>query len=206
MFCHAHWLKSVIRDTGIRPVLAGYGERRFESKAFRDLRPSARSGRPCHGWRFNVGWSLRTKRIMELAPSTNFVPASDRRPPMPPPPPVSLICVEDPHLPAAAGLERQLDALYVGLLRFERDAKFDGIAYKAENFRLYIDVSEGPIVRDDMRMLGIVVKSLGETMRALKEAEVEFTRERGLVAGEERLLLLDPAGNWLRIVQSTGIL
>ena len=57
-----------------------------------------------------------------------------------------------------------------------------------------------------MRMLGIVVKSLPDMMRKLTEAEIPFSRERGLTAGEERLLLLDPAGNWLRIVQSKMIL
>lgn len=139
---------------------------------------------------------------MELAPSTNLVLAADRRRPIPVPPPVLLVTVEDARLMSAAGLERQLDAFYIGLLQFERDAKCEGIVYKAENFRLWIDVEEGPVVRDDMRMLGVVVKSLSETMRKLREAEIEFARERGLTAGEERVLVVDPAGNWLRIVQS----
>jgi hypothetical protein len=50
-----------------------------------------------------------------------------------------------------------------------------------------------------MRMLGVVVRSLPDLMRKLTEAEIEYARERGLVAGEERLLVMDPAGNWLRI-------
>ena len=143
---------------------------------------------------------------MEIAPSTNFVPTADRRRPIPLPPPVMLETVEDARLAAAAGLERQLDAFYVGLLQFERDAKCERMVYKAENFRLRIEVEEGPVLREDMRMLGVVVKSLSETMRKLREAEIEFARERGLTAGEERILLLDPAGNWLRIVQSKSFI
>jgi hypothetical protein len=143
---------------------------------------------------------------MELEPSTNFRPEADRRPHLPPPPPVSLVTVEDPHLPATTGNERALEAFYVGLLQFERDPKQAGIVYRAENFRLWIDQHEGPIPRDDMRMLGIIVRSLFETQRKLVEAEIPFSKERGVIAGEERLLLLDPAGNWLRIVQSKPIM
>ncbi len=144
--------------------------------------------------------------IMELEPSTNFVPPQDRRPHIPAPPPVVLETIEDAHLPASAGLEKQLDAFYVGILQFERDPRADGIVYKAENFRLIIDVSEGPIERDEFRMLGIIVKSLADAIRKLREAEIEFSRERGLAAGEERLVLLDPAGNWVRITATTRIL
>ena len=144
--------------------------------------------------------------IMELAPSTNFRPTEDKRRQLPPPPPVSLLTVEDARLPATTGFERQLDAFYVDLLQFERDARQEGIVYKAENFRLRFDLIEGPVERDDMRMLGIVVKSLPEAARKLGEAEIAYSRERGLIAGEERLLLLDPAGNWLRIVQSKAIM
>ena len=139
---------------------------------------------------------------MDLEPSTNFHPVADRRAHIPVPPPVLLLTIEDARLPAPAGLERKLDAFYVDLLQFERDAKEEGIVYKADNFRLRFDLAEGPIQRDDMRMLGIVVKSLEEAMRKLGEAEMAFSHERGVIAGEDRLLLLDPAGNWIRIVQS----
>jgi catechol 2,3-dioxygenase-like lactoylglutathione lyase family enzyme len=117
-----------------------------------------------------------------------------------------LVTVEDARLPAVAGLETRLDAFYVGLLQFERDLKTDGLVYKAENFRLRFDVVEVAIPRDDMRMLGVIVKSLADMMRRLGDAEIAYSRERGLNAGEERLLLLDPAGNWIRIVQSKAIM
>lgn len=143
---------------------------------------------------------------MELEPPTNFTPKSDRRPHIPPPPPVSLQTVEDARLAASAGDEKQLDDFYVGLLQFERDAKEPGIVYKADNFRLRFEIVEGFVERDDLRMLGVIVKSLADTWRKLSGAEIQYTRERGLVAGEERLVLLDPAGNWLRIVQSKPIM
>jgi hypothetical protein len=143
---------------------------------------------------------------MELEPSTDFKPTIDRRPLIPPPPPVSLVVIEDAHLPATTGLEHALDGFYVGLLEFERDEKRDGVVYKADNFRLRFDFVEGPVPRDDMRMLGIVVRSLTEAMLKLTEAKIEFQHEKGLMPGDERLVLLDPAGNWLRITQLTAIM
>ena len=143
---------------------------------------------------------------MELEPSTNFRIEPDTRRLLPPPPPVSLLTVEDATLLATTGLERELDAFYVDLFQFERDVKFDGVAYRADNFRLKIQFVEGPVERDDMRMLGIIVKSLTEAGKKLDEVKIPFARERGVIAGEERLLLTDPAGNWVRIVQSKPIL
>ncbi len=143
---------------------------------------------------------------MELEPSTNFRPIPDRRRYIPPPPPVALVTVEDARLPACTGLERQLDEFYVGLLEFERDEQQEELVYKAENFRLRFDLTEGPIVRHDLRMLGIVVRSLDDMQLKLRERELEFTLEHGLVAGERRLLIVDPAGNWLRIIQCKPIM
>jgi hypothetical protein len=144
---------------------------------------------------------------LDLASSTGeFTVRPDRRPFIPPPPPVELVTVDDARLPSSVGWERDLDAFYVGILQFERDAKTDGIAYKAENFRIVFDLIEGPVERDDLRMLGIVVKSLGETAQKFRDAGIECSRERGLVAGEERLVLMDPAGNWLRITQRKPVM
>src|SRR5690242_12497792 len=46
--------------------------------------------------------------------------AADRRPPMPEPPTVRLVAVEDVTIIAPSGAERELDALYVDVLKFER--------------------------------------------------------------------------------------
>ena len=140
---------------------------------------------------------------MELEESSiEFKPVHDNRPHMPEPPPVRLVAVEDVHVPAAAGVERELDAFYVELLRFERDAnEGDAIVYKAENQRLCFDVLEPPIERDTMRPTGIEILNLVELQRILTEREVEFIFQKGLVPGQENILMQDPAGNWIQISQ-----
>jgi hypothetical protein len=130
---------------------------------------------------------------LEPAPDFEFRPAADRRPVIPEPPPVRLVTVDDATLPASTGSEAALDAFYMKLLRFERDAKADGIVYRAENFRLRFELVEGPIARDHLRALGIEVPSLNAT-------ETEL-----LVLGHDKLALLDPAGNWLELVEATRI-
>jgi extradiol dioxygenase family protein len=39
------------------------------------------------------------------------------------------------------------------------------------------------------------VDSLNDLARRLTEAEIEFQRQRGLIPGQDSLLLSDPAGN-----------
>ena len=134
-------------------------------------------------------------------PSFEFTPRHDRRPRLPEPLPVRLIAVADVRLEAPAGRERQLDLFYAGLLGMERVAG-EAIVYRAENFDLYIDVLEPPIPRDDFRPVKVEVRSLGETQLKLVEQEIEYERRRGLVAGDESLLLQDPADNWVELTQS----
>jgi hypothetical protein len=142
---------------------------------------------------------------MELEPATRaFKPQIDRRPRVPEPLPVRLATVDDARLPAAAGLERQLDAFYVGVLGFAR-ATADTITYRADNFALHFTVIEPPLRRDDMRPLGVEVPSLAELEPKLAAAEVEYARQRGLLPGEESIVLLDPAGNWLEIVDRRAV-
>jgi hypothetical protein len=140
---------------------------------------------------------------MELEESSiEFKPVHDNRPHMPEPPPVRLVAVEDVHVPAASGVERELDAFYVDLLRFEREGNDEGaIVYKAENQRLCFDVLEPPIERDTMRPTGIEILNLVELQRILAEREAEFIFQKGLVPGQENILLQDPAGNWVQISQ-----
>ena len=119
---------------------------------------------------------------------------------MPEPPPVRLVAVTDVHVPAAAGLEVELDDFYVKLPRFEREgADLGQITYKAENFRLYFDVLEPPIQRDDFRPIGIDVPVLAVIEQQLIERELEYERHKGLAAGQQTLLFQDPAGNWVQI-------
>jgi hypothetical protein len=135
-----------------------------------------------------------------------FAPAPDRRPRMAEPIPVRLVTVDDATLPAAAGVEVELDAFYVGLLRFVRDeSDRHAIVYHADNFDLRMQVIEPPVRRDDLRPLGIEVPSLTEVERGLIEREIEFTRHRSLIVGQDSLVLLDPAGNWVQLTESRAV-
>src|SRR4051812_23170243 len=109
---------------------------------------------------------------MELEPSgTPVNPPSDPRPRLPEPLPVRLVAVEDVTLISPAGLERDLDAFYVGLLGFLRDASdLHRISYHAENLDLHLAVREPPLVREDLRMLGVEVPSLRGLERRLIES------------------------------------
>lgn len=143
---------------------------------------------------------------MELEPATRpFKPEIDRRPRAPEPLPVRLVTVNDARLPAAAGLERQLDAFYVCLLGFEREHDGEQISYRADNFSLHIDVIEPPLRRDDMRPLGMEVPSIADLEAKLLEAELDYSRQRGLLPGEEAIVIVDPAGNWLQIIDRRGV-
>ena len=138
---------------------------------------------------------------MELEPSAHVVlPAADRRPLIPEPLPVRLVTVDDATLPAVAGLEVQLDEFYVGLLKFERETG-DEPTYRADNFRLRFKIIERFPERDNLRPLLIEVPRLPELEHELIEREIDYTRQRGVTPGEERLVLQDPAGNWVEIVE-----
>lgn len=132
--------------------------------------------------------------------SVPFTPGRDNRARMPEPPPVRLAAVDDVELPALAGLEAELDRFYVDLLRFEREED-PGIVYRAENFRVRFFVHELPIVREDMRPIGIEVPGFADVIPRLTDVEIEFARQKGLVSGQESLLLQDPAGNWIEIFE-----
>jgi len=143
---------------------------------------------------------------MELEPATRtYKPAIDRRPRVPEPLPVRLVTVDDARLPSAAGLERQLDSFYVGVLGFVRRDDGEAIAYRADNFTLHFTVIEPPVRRDDLRPLGVEVPSLSELEAKLLDAEIEYARQRGLLPGEESITLTDPAGNWLEITDRRAV-
>jgi hypothetical protein len=143
----------------------------------------------------------------QLEPSANIaLPKTDKRPVIPEPLPVRLVAIEDVHLPASAGKEVELDAFYVGMWGFERDDNPAELVYRAENFRLRFDVLEPPVTRDELRPVQIEVQSLRQAERKLIEAELEYERQKGLTAGSDVLLLLDPAGNWVALVEAKAIM
>jgi hypothetical protein len=139
---------------------------------------------------------------MELEETSGeFEPLVDRRPRMVPPPPVRLVAVEDVRLEARVGQETELDDFYVKLLRFDRLIEEDRPVYEAENFCIRFDWIEGPIAREDFRMLGIAIPSLAEAENKIAEAKIEYMRQRGLQPGQETLVLQDPSGNWVQLVE-----
>lgn len=132
-------------------------------------------------------------------------PAEDRRVRMPEPLPVKLVTVDDARLAAAHGLEVELDGFYVKMLGFERDASAEPITYHAENFRIIFDGVEPPVDREDMRALGIEVRSLAAAEQKLIDAEIDYLRQKSLTPGHDSLLLRDPAGNWIELFEASAI-
>jgi hypothetical protein len=139
---------------------------------------------------------------IELEEGVNLPqPVADKRPLVPEPLPVRLLTVDDATLVTSAGLEVQLDEFYVGLLKFERELGHHPLVYHADNFRVLIEVVECLPERDSCRPLMIEVPRLLEIELGLIEREIEYTRQKGLMPGEHRLALQDPAGNWIEIVE-----
>ena len=144
---------------------------------------------------------------MELdEPTTEFAITEDRRPRVPEPLPVRLVAIADARLIAPAGIERQLDDFYAGLWGFVREPESHFPVYRADNFNLRFDVLEPPIVRDDLRPLAIQVLSLSEAERKLIDHDIEYVRQKGINPGEASLMLLDPAGNWIEISETRGVM
>lgn len=127
----------------------------------------------------------------------------DTRPTLIEPPPVRLTAVADVSLPTVAGLEAQLDAFYVGLLRFARatTSTTDKTApiYLAENRAILFHFVEQFPERDAVRPIGIQSPFYDEIIEQLELDGVDYELARGLVAGTDAILLRDPAGNWVAI-------
>ena len=135
------------------------------------------------------------------APPGEYEPKVDRRPRIPEPLPVKLVAVADVTMVTPACVAPKLDAFYVGLFGFERVPRESKLLYRSENFMLRFDVLEKPVVHESMRPQGIEVASLAEAEHKLIEAELEYTRQRGVLPGQESIVLLDPAGNWVELVE-----
>jgi hypothetical protein len=126
---------------------------------------------------------------------------ADRRLRVPEPLPVRLVAVNDMRVDAGAGLEVELDAFYAELVGMQR-VPGEAIVYRADNFDLYVDVMEPPVVREDYRPVRAEVKSLAALQMKLIEREIAFVRRKGLVPGDEALVLQDPAGNWVELTET----
>ena len=143
---------------------------------------------------------------IELEEPTGIDPVPDRRPRMDEPLPVRLVAIADLTLPVIAGLEVDLDRFYVGLLEFVRDPDARQLIYHADNFALRFVVQELLPERGEYRPVQIEVQSLIVAEQKLLEAKIEYVRQRTLVPGQESLVLLDPAGNWVELVEYRAVL
>src|SRR5690348_3472969 len=173
--------------------------------------PFARARLTCNvfasGWYLDPPWVIITSSMSEIQNEpielaevgAGLTPVADQRPRIPEPLPVRLMVIDDVHFQTTAGLERELDRLYVSILRFERECDEEQLAYRADNARIIFNVIEVPSPRISLRPIGIEVPSLAEMEAKLCEAEIEYTRQRGLTPGTDVLVLLDPAGNWLEL-------
>ena len=138
---------------------------------------------------------------LELEPATGLTPHVDRRPRIDEPLPVKLVAVNDVTMPAPAGVEVKLDAFYVGLLEFERVPPDTQLAYRADNFAVRFEVLERPVEHDRLRPQGIEVLSLADAELKLIEGEYEYVRQRGVLPGTETIVMRDPAGNWIELIE-----
>jgi len=156
-----------------------------------------------HAWRKIAGAmpSEEQTRFELEEVSGEFTPQRDRRVRIPEPLPVKLVAVADVRLPAPVNVEAQLDAFYVKMWGFERVPGAAERTYRSENFLLSFEIVEGIVARESLRPLGVEVQSLSEAEKKIIDAEIEYTRQRGLTPGEMTLLLLDPAGNWVELVE-----
>jgi hypothetical protein len=142
---------------------------------------------------------------IELEWPSGIESVPDRRPRMDEPLPVRLVAIADVTLPVMAGLEVDLDRFYVGLLEFVRDIDVRELVYHADNFALRFAVQELLPERREYRPLQIVVQSLLIAEQKLIEAKMEYVRQKTLTPGEESLVLLDPAGNWVELVEYRAV-
>lgn len=153
------------------------------------------------GWGRYDGAEFLVDMMEVETTSTPLPPPTDRRPHMPEPPVVRVEAIEDVAIPSIAGLEREMDGFYVGLLAFERLPATDAleIVYKAENVLVRAEVVERPPERNDLRPMLVQIPHLVDFIRLLNEREIEYEWQRGLAAGTDRVLLRDPSGNWISV-------
>lgn len=157
---------------------------------------------------------------IELEPSSGASVRPDLRRPMFEPPPVRIIAVKDVHLPAAVGREAELEAFYVGVLRFgvkgatpyagellpgksaaARPARQsdDPLTFLAENVAITFDLAEPPVDYENLAPTMLEVPSLKNLRELLVERGIDYETMHGLMPATEHVIVRDPGGNLLAI-------
>lgn len=143
---------------------------------------------------------------MELEKPTSSVLPPDTHPFMPERPPVRLLAIADVKLAVVAGVEKQLDEFYVGLLKFARGEHEEGwVIYEAERWRLVFEVVETPPARDDYRPTMVQIPHFDEFVQALIDRHIEYEFQKGTTPGLEGVFLRDPAGLWISVAPIRAI-
>lgn len=149
---------------------------------------------------------MNDDKINLEATEGGFKAPADRRVRMDEPLPVNLVAVADVRALGRTGLEADLQRFYVGMWGFEPAMADEGeLAFGAENFRLILEMQEGLIEREDLRPIGVEVRSLAEAEQKIIDTEIEYQRQRGVQPGTESILLQDPAGNWVELTERREI-
>lgn len=111
---------------------------------------------------------------------------------------MSVESVDHVHLPTPIVERGLLSALYVDVLLFADASERDVVCFRADNCEVRFDR-----LRDsgstDFRPLRVVVASLQAIESSLIDAGIEYERQRGIVAGQDVLVVKDADGNWLTI-------
>lgn len=147
---------------------------------------------------------------MELdKPDFDFTPPPpDRRPTLPEPLPVRLISVADVRLPCPADptLGPALDDFYVRLLQFRRlPSDEHHHFFMSDNHALILQAQNRPVQHDRIAPTMIEVDHRQPIRQHLLEHQIEHEWMRGLTAGGDYLLLQDPAGNWVGILERSTV-
>jgi hypothetical protein len=146
---------------------------------------------------------------MELEPEGKPLDVTpDRRPTLPQPLPVRLVAVADVRLPCPLDPEvlQLLDGFYVECLKMVRIAGDETTrTYQADNFCLILQGQEGIVHREKLEPTMIEVDDRKTFQDAIIEREMEFEWMRGLVLGGDFILVKDPAGNWIGVLEHRGV-
>ena len=112
---------------------------------------------------------------LEASVGGHFSATPDRRVRMDEPLPVRLVAVADVRALGRTGLEGDLHRFYVGMWGFEPVlAGEGGLGFRADNFRLILEMREGLIEREDLRPIGVEIRSLAEAEQKIIDAELEY--------------------------------
>lgn len=120
--------------------------------------------------------------------------------------PVRLIAVDDVTIPCPAGVDHLLDAFYVELLGMKRVTNAGPslalvIEFRADNVSLRLAVEDRPVEHDALRPMMVEVDDRGRLIKEVIDRRMPFEMIKSLIAGEDHLLLIDPAGNYVGVLQ-----